>query len=142
MGTIVFIIALIISFIWDSEAALVFYFIGRIIAFIIESILDSQPQSQADYGKQNSYSNYYYQSEEEQGADNYDEDSVEKYYAVLGIRSTATDDEVKQAYRDMVRQFHPDMVSTQGENVLRMAERRTQKINEAYQNIKSWRHMN
>ena len=67
---------------------------------------------------------------------------MEYYYSVLGVPSAATDAEVKKAYRDMVRKYHPDMVSTQGESVQRTAERKTQEINEAYQNIKSWRNMN
>lgn len=34
--------------------------------------------------------------------------SKKNYYKVLGIESTATQDEVKAAYRKLVRQYHPD----------------------------------
>ena len=30
-------------------------------------------------------------------------------YGVLGIPSTATDDEVKKAYRKLAKQYHPDI---------------------------------
>ncbi len=54
-------------------------------------------------------------------------------YEVLGIRPTATDDEVKDAYRALARKYHPD---NYGDNPLSdLAEEKMQEINEAYDAI-------
>ena len=58
-------------------------------------------------------------------------DNLESAYKILGIPPTATDDEVKAAYRRMALQHHPDRVATLGEDVRRADEKKFQEINEA-----------
>ena len=145
MKTLVFIIALIVSVVWDWGIGLCIFVFGEIIIGFLAEFFASIVQTQARNTQQNSNGNYnshYYKQNESKEKPKVYNCDIDNYYAVLGIRSTVTNDEVKRAYRDMVRKYHPDMVSTQGKNVQRMAERRTQEINEAYQNIKFWRHMN
>lgn len=48
------------------------------------------------------------------------------YYATLGVARTASDDEIKKAYRKLVRKYHPD-VSKEAD-----ADARTKELNEAY----------
>lgn len=60
-------------------------------------------------------------------------------YKILGISPTATDDEVKKAYRKMAVENHPDKVAYLGEDVQRAAKEKFQKINEAYETIKKQR---
>lgn len=67
--------------------------------------------------------------------------TVEDWYKILEIDTHASDDEVKKAYRRMAMKFHPDKVSTMGEDVKRAAHEKFQKLNEAYEKIKKERGM-
>lgn len=65
--------------------------------------------------------------------------NTESDYKILGIERTATDDELKKAYRRMAMKFHPDKVSNLGEDVQNAAKEKFQKVNRAYENIKKER---
>jgi len=62
-------------------------------------------------------------------------------YKILGIDPSATDEEVKRAYREMAKKNHPDLVGNLGEEVRQAAERKFQEINAAYETIKKQRGM-
>ncbi len=62
-------------------------------------------------------------------------------YKILEVSPTATDEEVKKAYRQMAMKFHPDRVATLGESVQSQAEERFRKVQEAYDQIKQARGM-
>lgn len=62
-------------------------------------------------------------------------------YGVLGINASATDDEVKKAYRRLAMKYHPDKVASMGEEIKKNAEAQFREINEAYEQIKSQRGM-
>ena len=62
-------------------------------------------------------------------------------YAVLGISPSATDDEVKAAYRRMAMKNHPDKVATLGPEVQKAAEQKFKQVQEAYETIKRERGM-
>ena len=51
------------------------------------------------------------------------------YYEVLGVPKTASEDEIKQAYRRLARQYHPDVAK---ENP-KAAEEKFKEISEAYE---------
>jgi curved DNA-binding protein CbpA len=55
-------------------------------------------------------------------------------YAVLGIDRSATDEQVKSAYRDMARKYHPDNFDN-NPTAAEMATEKMQEINEAYDQI-------
>lgn len=56
-------------------------------------------------------------------------------YEVLGVKQTATLEEVKKAYRVMVKKYHPDNYK---DNPLEdLAKEKMQEINEAYDSIQS-----
>lgn len=57
--------------------------------------------------------------------------TLQEAYRTLGIRETATDDEVRQAYRQMALRYHPDRVESKGEAAREAAEEKFRKITEA-----------
>ena len=62
-------------------------------------------------------------------------DSLEDAYKVLEIEPTATDSEVRAAYRKMALKHHPDKVATLGEDIKKAAEKKFQQINNAKDRI-------
>jgi DnaJ like chaperone protein len=65
----------------------------------------------------------------------------ESAYTILEISPSATDDEVRAAYRRMAMKNHPDRVSTLGPEVQKAAAERFQQIHDAYETIKKQRGM-
>ena len=64
---------------------------------------------------------------------------VDDAYTILGIDPSASDDEVKKAYREMAKKNHPDKVAYLGDDVRKAAEKKFQEINDAYDRIKKQR---
>ncbi len=65
--------------------------------------------------------------------------SLNECYKILEVSQSATDDEVKKAYRIAAMRHHPDKVSHLGEDVRKQAEEKFAKVNEAYDKIKTAR---
>lgn len=62
-------------------------------------------------------------------------------YAVLGVAKSATDAEVKKAYRRLMSQHHPDKLVAKGlpEEMMIIAKEKTQQIRKAYEVVKESR---
>ncbi len=67
--------------------------------------------------------------------------STDSAYKILETDPSATDGEVKKAYRRMARKYHPDTVSHLGEDFRVVANEKFKKVNEAYENIKKERNI-
>ena len=67
--------------------------------------------------------------------------SMAQAYAQLGLEPSASDAEVKKAYRKLVSQYHPDKLVSHGlpEEMMEMAKIRVREINTAYDQIKQAR---
>ena len=58
-------------------------------------------------------------------------------YKVLNVPSTATDEEIKKAYRDLARKYHPD--NYHDNPLADLAQEKMKEINEAYDTIQRQR---
>ena len=61
---------------------------------------------------------------------------VNSDYKILGVTASASNEEVKKAYRKMAIAHHPDKVASMGEEYQKGAQEKFLKIQEAYENIK------
>ncbi len=66
------------------------------------------------------------------------EDS-ESAYKILEIEKTATNEEVKAAYRKMVKKYHPDKLQHLGEEHVKGAEEKFKQVQKAYEQIQQER---
>ncbi len=60
-------------------------------------------------------------------------------YKILEIDSTVSDDEVKKAFRNMAKKYHPDKVGHLGEDFKKVANEKFRKVQEAYDKVKKER---
>lgn len=65
----------------------------------------------------------------------------ESAYKILEIEPSATDEDVKKAYRKMAVKYHPDKVSELGDQHAKAAKEMFLKVQEAYEHIKKERGM-
>lgn len=71
------------------------------------------------------------------------EDPLAEAYRVLGLSRNATDSEIKQHYRRLMNQHHPDKILARGlpSSQLPAAQKKTQAIRAAYDQIRAQREL-
>ena len=67
--------------------------------------------------------------------------NTEADYKILEIETSASNEDVKKAYRRMAMKYHPDKVSHLGDDFQKAAHEKFQSVNKAYENIKKERQM-
>lgn len=65
--------------------------------------------------------------------------SVDNSYTILEIEKSATDAEVKKAFRTMAKKYHPDKLQHMDEAYRKGAEEKFRKVQEAYEHIQKER---
>ncbi len=67
--------------------------------------------------------------------------SLDAAYKTLGILPSDSLEDIKKAYKQLVRQYHPDIIKAQGkdDSYIKQATIKTQEINSAYETIKKSR---
>ena len=60
-------------------------------------------------------------------------------YQILEVSSTASNEEVKRAYRKMVKKYHPDKLRHLGEEHVKVATEKFKKVQQAYETIQRQR---
>ena len=66
-------------------------------------------------------------------------DSSDSAYKILEIEKSASDDELKKAYRKMVKKYHPDKLRHLGEEHIKGAEEKFRQVQKAYEHIQKER---
>ena len=61
--------------------------------------------------------------------------TIDQYYAILGLKPGASQEDIKQAYRQMAKAWHPDRFATEL-HLKEEAEEKIKLINEAYEKLK------
>ena len=66
-------------------------------------------------------------------------DSTNSAYRILEIDKSATNDEIKLAYRKMAKKYHPDKLQHLGEEHVKGAEEKFKQVSKAYEQIQKER---
>lgn len=62
--------------------------------------------------------------------------SAKAPHEVLGVSPDATDAEIEYAYKEQIKEYHPDRVHGLGKEIRDVAQRKTQELNIAYERLK------
>lgn len=91
-----------------------------------------------DYDATEAMFSGYNQRSNHQKAD-FNDYNIVSAYKILDVEKSATNDEIKRAYRKMAKKHHPDKIQHLGETHVKAAEEKFKQIKEAYEQLQSER---
>jgi len=104
----------------NSIGLLIVYFIAGyiVVSFIFSVMRIKKSNTDTDNKKTQEETNSYTKKE---------------WYQILKIEKTSTIEEIKKAYRNKMKEYHPDRVSGLGKEFSKLAEEKSKEINMAYE---------
>ncbi|MBL7998844.1 MAG: DnaJ domain-containing protein, partial [Candidatus Kapabacteria bacterium] len=96
------------------------------------SATDGDQQSESTSGRQKQREYQRTPPPHDRSAPRYDR-TVQNAYTALGLKPSATIDDIKSAYRKLMLTYHPDRVAHQTPAQQEQAKRKAQEINIAYE---------
>ncbi|MBL32230.1 MAG: molecular chaperone DjlA [Flavobacteriales bacterium] len=65
--------------------------------------------------------------------------NINNAYDILGVPKSSSDDEIKKAYRKMIKKYHPDKLKDVSDDIIQMAKQKFQSVKDAYEYIRKQR---
>lgn len=106
-------------------------FRGAMLGFLLGLLVDSMYSRPTIHFTYYTDKDFHDQNYQRQTYQPYVDHRLQDAYKTLGVTEDASDDEVRQAYRQLALRYHPDRVTSQGEQARKAAERIFQQIGEA-----------
>ncbi len=103
----------------------------------LKRIIDDLNNKKSDAG--NNSNNYSKANSNYNSQNNKSNLDLSKAFELLGISRSASNDEIKSAYKTQIKQYHPDKVSSLAPEFQELAKVKTQELNQAYELLKKER---
>lgn len=137
---------LVVSFLGTIFIALLPFIIGGYIFFLLfgRRMFEKKYRDEKDAFEKTFRFYYYSSGNSDRGYSGYRNSYTNdlggydgrKYYDILGVKQGAGTDEIKTAYKRLVKQYHPDLHGDKSEMERKQYEAKFKEINEAYEEIK------
>lgn len=111
-------------------------FIFLLLRLIVKS-LNYRNSDKKNYDNQRSYQYYYEFNQNQNPYASTQNVNLANAYSTLGVSASATNDEVKKAYRRLTLEYHPDTIEGKGlgKEFTEFATKKFREVQEAYELI-------